>query len=371
MLKFIFSFIVFMHGFIHLLGFLKEWKISEVKELTGKTLFPMTAAMAKAAGLLWLLTCILFAAAAISYLMKQGWWWIPASVALIVSQALIITYWHDAKFGTIANVIILVMCVIGYGDWSFSRMVNSELPSFVSQSPVKSEVIKDSDISGLPPAVQKWLRRSNVIGKDMVKTVRLKQTGQMRTSPEGSWWAFKAEQYFTVDRPAFLWKVDVKANPFLYMTGRDMYHNGRGQMMIKVMSLVPVVDVKGKDIDQGAMLRFLAEGTWFPAFALSSYLRWEEVDSLSARATMTYGGIEASGVYRFNSDGDLVSFEAMRYYFRKEGSTLEKWYIEIDKDGYKEFGGMRIPAKSSVTWKLKDGDYKWLNVEVTEMGFNK
>ncbi|MGE5431182.1 MAG: DUF6544 family protein [Syntrophomonadaceae bacterium] len=371
MLKFIFSFIVFIHGVIHLLGFLKEWKLAEVKELTGKTIFPLSAGLAKAAGALWLITCLIFAVSAFSYLMEQDWWWIPASAGLVISQLLIITYWHDAKFGTIANVIILVMCLIAYGDWSFNKLVNSELSSFMPHSLVKSETITEADITGLPPVVQKWLRHSNVIGKELIKTVRLKQTGQMRTSPDGAWWSFTAEQYFTIEKPGFLWKVDVKANPFLYMTGRDKYYEGHGQMMIKVMSLVPVVDVKGKDIDQGAMLRFLAEITWFPASVLSSYIKWEEVDSLSAKATMTYAGVEASGVYRFNSAGDLVSFEAMRYFFRKEGSTLEKWFIEIDKDGYREFGGMRIPAKSSVTWKLKTGDYRWLDVEVVEMEFNK
>lgn len=370
MLKFIFSFIVFMHGAIHLLGFLKEWKIAEVKELTGKTIFPMSRGLAKGAGVLWLLTGILFAISAVTYLMKLDWWWIPASAGLIISQGLIIIYWPDAKFGTIANVIILVMCVLGYGDWSFNRMIISELPCFLSKSPVKSEIIKESDITGLPPAVQKWLRRSGVVGKDLIKTVHLRQAGEMRTSPEGSWWPFSAEQYFTVDEPGFLWKVDVKANPFMYMTGRDKYENGHGNMMIKVMSLVPVVDVKGKDVDQGTMLRFLAEATWFPTFALSRYIKWEEVDSLSAKATMNYGGVEASGVYRFNSEGDLTGFEALRYYYRAEGSTLEKWVITVDRDGYRNFSGMRIPAKSSVTWKLKTGDYRWLDVEVTEMEFN-
>ncbi|HEX2869112.1 MAG TPA: DUF6544 family protein [Ignavibacteriales bacterium] len=370
MLRFIFSFIIFIHGSIHLLGFLKEWKIAEVKELTGKTIFPLPAGLAKGAGALWLLTCIMFAVSAFSYLMKQGWWWIPASIALVISQILIIIYWHDAKFGTIANVIILIMCLLGYGDWSFNRMVAGELPSFLSNGPIKSEIIKESDIRALPPVVQKWMRHSGVIGKDMIKTVHLRQTGQMRTSPEGSWWPFTAGQYFTVDRPGFLWEAEVKANPFMYMRGRDKYYNGQGQMIIKVMSLIPVVDVKGKEVDQGTMLRFLAEGVWFPTFALSKYIKWEEVDSRSARAVMNYGGIEASGIYRFNAEGDLTGFEAMRYYYRKEGSTLEKWVIAVDRDGYKEFSGMRIPAKSSVTWKLKEGDYHWLDVEVTEMEFN-
>lgn len=371
MLRFIFSFIVFIHGFIHLLGFLNGWKLAEIKEFTGKTLFPLTAGLSKAAGALWLSACLLFAVSAFSFLMKHDWWWITAAIAIVISQVLIVIFWQDAKFGTIANIIILIMTIVGYGTWSFNNMVSRELPSLLPGSQVSAETVTEEKLSALPPVVEKWMRRSNVVGKSLIQTVFLKQTGQMRTSPEGSWMPFSAEQFFRVDKPGFLWKVDVNANPFMFMAGRDKYENGSGHMMIKVMSLVPVVDVKGKEIDQGTMLRFLAEATWFPTFALSSYIKWEQLNSLSARATMNYRGVEASGIYKFNSEGDLTGFEAMRYYYRNEGSTLEKWVITIDPDGYKEFQGIRVAAKSSVTWKLKEGDYKWLNVEVTEMEYNR
>jgi hypothetical protein len=64
---------------------------------------------------------------------------------------------------------------------------------------------------------------------------------------------------------------------------------------------------------------------------------------------MTYGGITASGFYKFDENGDMVSFEAKRYYDRKGGVTLEDWFIQIEPSGYKEFAGMRIPAKMTVT----------------------
>ena len=51
--------------------------------------------------------------------------------ALVLSQLLIIMYWQDAKYRTIANVIILVGFVIGYGAWSFNTMAKNELEAFV------------------------------------------------------------------------------------------------------------------------------------------------------------------------------------------------------------------------------------------------
>ncbi|MFH1159617.1 MAG: hypothetical protein V1733_01545 [bacterium] len=60
------------------------------------------------AGGFWLLTAILFLLAAALYLLKPGFWWIPGAMAVMLSQILIILSWKDARFGTIANVIILL-----------------------------------------------------------------------------------------------------------------------------------------------------------------------------------------------------------------------------------------------------------------------
>jgi hypothetical protein len=119
------------------------------------------------------------------------------------------------------------------------------------------------------------------------------------------------------------------------------------------------------------MLRYLAEIVWFPSAALNDYLQWEQVDSTTVKATITHGGITASGLFKFDANGDVVSFEAKRYYSRKSGATLEDWFIQIEPDGYKEFEGVRIPARSAVTWKLKEGDFTWYKLEITDIHYNQ
>lgn len=54
------------------------------------------------------------------------------------------------------------------------------------------------------------------------------------------------------------------------------------------------------------------------SFALSDYISWEEINSTAAKATMSYEGVTASGAFKFDENGDFVSFEADRYYYRKE-----------------------------------------------------
>ncbi|MBN1791193.1 MAG: hypothetical protein JW830_11890 [Bacteroidales bacterium] len=362
-MKILFTVILFVHALIHLMGFVKAFGLAEIKELT----MPVS----KPSGIIWLATAILFLISLLFFLIKKDTWWIIGAVAVILSQILIIMTWHDARFGTLANVIVLIAVLIAAGNWQFNRMVRSEVRTFMPSSLSKGIPVRDSAIALLPPVVQKWLKHSGVIGKEPIQTVHLYQTGQMRTKPDAKWMPFKAEQWFRTEDPGFIWKAKVNAPAGLKMIARDQYKDGKGHMLIKLASLIPVADVKNKETDQGSLLRYLAELAWFPSSALEPYLRWEEVDSLSAKVTMTYGGIEASGIYRYTQEGDMVSFEAKRYYNRKGGATLEDWHIQVDPDGYREFDGIRIPVKSTVTWKLKEGALRWLELEVTEVRYNQ
>jgi hypothetical protein len=60
------------------------------------------------------------------------------------------------------------------------------------------------------------------------------------------------------------------------------------------------------------MIRYLAETTWFPTAALNDYIKWEAIDSTSAKAIMTYRGIRVSGIMKFVGTGDFLSLKAKR-----------------------------------------------------------
>lgn len=355
--------VLLLHGLIHLMGFAKAFKVAELSQLQQEISRPV--------GSVWLITAVLFIAAVPLLLLRKEWWWMIAAIALLLSQIVIVVSWSDAKFGTIANLILLVPVVAGFGMWDFSRMVEKELSGFRLLSSSKERIATQEMISSLPPLVQTWLHRSQVLGKEITTAAHLTQKGEMRTAKDGKWMPVEAEQWFTTEKPGFLWRANVSAAPGVSMPGRDLYQDGRSHMLIKVFGLVAVADARGPDVDQGAMLRYLAEMCWFPSAALREYVRWKQLDSASAEATMSYGGVTASGIFRFTAEGDISAFEAKRYYFRKEGSTLEDWHVRIDPDGYREFEGVRIGARSSVSWKLEGEEFTWFRLEITSLKFNE
>jgi hypothetical protein len=292
-----------------------------------------------------------------------------ASAAILLSQALIIHAWKDAWAGTIPNVILLMIVVVSAGTVHFSRMAREEgvgLFEAARQQPVLTAT--EERLATLPPVVRTWLIESGALARGPIRTVRLKQRGTMRTEPAGPWMPVHADQVFTLNPPGFVWSARIEAFPLIDLVGRDMYAGGKGNMLIKVLSLIPIADSWGEEIDQGTMVRWLAEIAWFPTAALSPLIRWEEAGLRAARATMSYNGTTASGVFSFNEKGELTGFEALRYGEFDGKYRLEPWSIAMS--GNKARDGVVIPCSSTVTWRLSEGDFTWFTLEITDVQYN-
>lgn len=367
-LRIIFSAIIVIHALIHLIGFSKELQVPPPENFNVKEIISSSVKL-NLKGLLWWVCFIGFVLAIIFYELGKDWWWIIAICAVMLSQTLIILYWNDAKWGTVVNVIILAAILISYHHWSFNRTVKAEIHELLTSAPdQKASHVTLESIQELPVIVQKWLRMANVIGKEKVNTVHLKQKGRMRNKPDAKWMDFEADQYFTTSVPGFIWKASIDAGYLTTIVGRDKYAKGHGNMLIKAMSMIPIADSHGKEIDQGTMLRYLAEISWFPSAALDNYITWESVDQMTARATMRDGDMTVSGIFSFSAEGDIMGFEGRRYGDFDGKYSLETWSVR--HTGYKEFNDIRIPNKSEVTWKLSTGDFTWLEVEVTDIDYN-
>lgn len=87
------------HGLIHLLGAAKGLGWAEVGALAE----PIGVAM----GLAWLAAAVAVVAAGLLLATRNRRWWIAGIVGALVSQAVILTSWHDARAGTVVNVLLL------------------------------------------------------------------------------------------------------------------------------------------------------------------------------------------------------------------------------------------------------------------------
>ena len=115
-MKLLLLIVIVIHALIHLFGFLKAFNLATIGQLS--------LHISKPNGLLWLATAILFITAAILFYLQKEWWWMVSLPALVISQYLIIISWSDTRFGTAANLIILLATVIAFGVWFVSKEVH-------------------------------------------------------------------------------------------------------------------------------------------------------------------------------------------------------------------------------------------------------
>lgn len=230
-------------------------------------------------------------------------------------------------------------------------------------------LITASDLQYLPPPVARWLERSGVIGTPRVHSVWLSQASEMRMSPEKEQWNRAiSEQVFNTKDPAFTWRVKVKMGPVNIFRGKDVFEAGKGKMNIRLLSLIPVVNASGPKIDEGSIQRFLGEIAWFPQAALESWISWEQVAPNAAKAVIESHGTRGEGTFYFNSEGDFIRFTAFRFKGNDADAERKEW--EITAREHTSFSGIRVPCKLQATWKLDEGDWTWLKMEVTEVRYN-
>jgi hypothetical protein len=221
----------------------------------------------------------------------------------------------------------------------------------------------------LPQIVQKWLSNCGIIGKESIKTVFIEQDLKMLMKPEQKeWYQAKAKQYFTTTSPAFNWRVYLKIFPLMKLVGRDKFEYGKGEMTIKLFSLIPLVNVKNnKEVNKATLQRYLAEIVWFPSAAINPYITWHPIDKNSAKATLQFNGTKGSGVFHFDDNGTFKKFVAMRY---KDVKDIEptKWTVTATKT--EMLNGITIPVEAKLDWEIDGDDWTWLKLRITNIAYN-
>jgi len=264
------------------------------------------------------------------------------------------------ELGMIAGVIVFVLIIIILvGRWMTRSESEKNIRNlFSSSTNISDKVYSSEQTRDLPDPVQRYFKYSLRENQHYISNARLKHGGKF--NPGQKWFSIQGEEYFTIKNPGFVWFGKV---PFL--SARDMYYDGKGYMKVKLLSIIKIIDAKGKELDQGALIRWLSEAPWFPTALLpSEKLRWEPIDNDSARVIFTDKDLTVDGVFYFNERGQITNFSAKRY----GNKDMEKWSVTY-RD-YKEIEGMKIPHYAEATWNLKSGDLTYAKFTLDKVEYN-
>jgi hypothetical protein len=275
------------HGLIHLLGFVKAFGLSEIKQLT--------QLISKLFGVFWLLAFILFVLAAIMFYFKNSYWWVFGLMAVVISQVLIIFFWHDAKFGTIATVIILIAAIIGYSTYKYYSTNQENVKTGLQQKAYfHNSDLTETDILELPEPVKKYLRFTGSIGKSEVNNFKIEFIGKIRKDEQSEWMLFSSEQYNFMHTPTrlFFMKAVMKSLP---VAGYHCFKNGDAFMDIRLFSLFKVQYQEGVEMDLSETVTFFNDMCCLaPPTLIDKRIKWFVVESNKVKASFTNNNITVS-----------------------------------------------------------------------------
>lgn len=362
-MKAVLSILIILHGLIHSTGFARSFNIASVKELASN--------ISNAGGILWLVSALLFITTAILFYLKKEYWWVLSLSAILISQYLIFKNWDEAKFGTIANVIILMATVAGFLTLSFSNRYKNEVKANLKQAAsVPASMLTEADMKYLPELVKKYLYYTGAVGKPKVANFKVEFTGQLRKDAQSEWMPFTSQQYNFLDSSTrlFFMKAIMKHLP---VAGFHCFKNGEAFMDIRLLSIFKVQYQSGKEMDIAETVTFFNDLCCMaPATLIDQRIKWLEVEGNKVKATFTNNNITISAWLHFNPQGALINFVSDDRYAVTEDNALKRLRWSTPLKEYRAFDGHYLVSYADTIFTYPDGDFCYGNFRLTNIEYN-
>jgi len=358
--------VVLLHGLLHLLGAAKAFGWADVAQLTE----PIGAAV----GAAWLVAAVLLIVTGVLLAARNRRWWIVGAVAVLVSQAAILTSWSDAKVGTFANVVLLVAVGYGFlsqGPTSFRAEYRRRVTAALAE-PVACTVVGEADLAHLPIPVAAYVRQAGTLGRPRVTNFHARIHGRIRGGANKPWMTFTGEQVNTYGRrPSRLFFIDAT----MFGLPVDVLHAYVGPsatMRVKVCSLVPMVNAAGPDLDRAETVTMFNDlCVLAPAALVDAPVDWQTIDDRHVRGMFTNGAHTVAAELTFNDDHELIGFVSDdRWSAPADGKAVvpQRWSTPIGQ--YRTMDSRRVGATGEGRWQTPDEDYAYLEFHVDDIVYN-
>lgn len=361
-MRWIVAAILTAHGLIHLMGFAKAFGYAELPQ-------PISHVM----GVAWFAAGLLVVASAVMIVSWPRSFWLVGAVALVVSQAVILSASSDARAGTVVNALFLLAVTqwwFCHGPRSFRAQFERDVVAGLAR-PLEAHVVTEVDLASLPEPVQRYLRATGVVGQPQLRNYRLRFRGRIRSGPDARWMPFEAEQQSFADQPTRLFLMHAR----MFAVPVEVFHrlaSGEATMQVKIAGAIPMVDARGDVMDRSeAVTLFNDMCLLAPATLLEPAISWEPVDAQTVRARFTNGGQTISATLLFGDDGLLTNFISDdRSRSSPDGKSFTRLRFSTPVRDYRDFGPVRLAAHGEARWTLPEGEFTYGEFDLQCVTYN-
>ncbi|MDD4494690.1 MAG: hypothetical protein PHV32_10170 [Eubacteriales bacterium] len=232
------------------------------------------------------------------------------------------------------------------------------------------ELFAEEDVSHLPPPVKKYFYYCGYIGTPKMNAMKaVFKDVKFRFGKRKPTIIIDYIQYNLSYEPVRIAYIgsSMLGIPF---EGLDSYTDGKGSMKGVFAKLFTVFSLTGEELDRASLATFLSECLIIPHAALQDYVTWEEIDDLHAKATISYYGINACGIFTFSENDLMISFTTDdREVVAADGTSKKvKWSAVLSE--YKETDGVKKPTSFQAIWNYDDGDLLYFDAKDVLIEYN-
>jgi hypothetical protein len=308
-----------------------------------------------------------------------AWWWLVAVLAAVVSEVAVAISWSDAKFGTIVTLTLVLAAGYGFasqGPMSFHARYRDRAAAAAADADGQPRgLVTEADLAYLPGPLAAYIRRSGAVGKPRVTSFSARFHGRIRSGPDQSWMPFSGEQVNTYGpHPQRVFVMDATRSG-LPITVLHSYGNSTATMRAKVLSLIPVVDARGPEMDRGETVTVFNDLVVLaPGAIVDAPVHWTAVDADHVRGVFTNEDQAVSAELTFNADHDLVDFISLdRLRASTDGKSFEQETWSTPLRGHRVTGdGRRVLAFGQGQWHAPqpEGLFTYVEFHIDDIAYN-
>ena len=231
---------------------------------------------------------------------------------------------------------------------------------------MSTDLLKEADLAALPGPVKRYLRYVGALNKPKVKNMRIVFDVQMRAKGK-EFVNYTSEQVNFFEEPTRLFFM--KGKMFgLDVLGYHRFAKGRATMDIRLLGLVKVVNLSGDVLNKTETVTLFNDMCLMaPASLIDKRIRWEEIDSNSARAIFTNHGVSITATLFFNEKGELVDFMSND---RTEVVEMKQCPFTTPVSEYRNLNGIIIWTNGEAVWEYPDGKFTYGKFTLKEIEYN-
>ena len=134
--------------------------------------------------------------------------------------------------------------------------------------------------------------------------------------------------------------------------------------------MITIFDVSNEQMYKAGLISWLAEGVCVnPSVILSDHITYKEIDANHIKATVSYDGVEGTGIFAFDEQGRLESFYSDERQVEEIDGVMTPIGWRAEYREYADRDGLKIPKIMKAVKVFSDKEIVYFNSDDFEINY--